>query len=211
MAQTSHFLRGFQLPFDRAVEGMWLANGGRLYVADPQGLSGDLDYEWNENAEHALPSPRSFYFVLDTAALATLRCELGILDGYGTFGVSDVRTLGRSFKFRSSIFEFRCSDFQTFGRSDFQTLRSHEERMRAIELNDVEAVVSADFVLHAVHVVLDGLLGKREVVGDFFVGEALSEQRDELLFAAREAETLTRAAAGNCGRFLLEVAEQRDA
>src|SRR5438067_7213414 len=85
---------------------------------------------------------------------------------------------------------------------------SHQEGVRAVELDDVEAVLGVDFVLHAVDVVLYGLFGEREVVGDFFVGEALSQEGNELLFAAREAETLASAAARERGSFVLEIAEE---
>src|SRR5256885_748617 len=112
-------------------------------------------------------------------------------------------------EFRVSIFVFRL--VWTFKRSNVPTLRSHQESMRAVELDDIEAVLGVDFVLHAVDVVLYGLFGEREVVGDFFVGEALSEEGNQLLFAAREAKALASAAAGERRSFILEIAEQRDA
>jgi len=89
--------------------------------------------------------------------------------------------------------------------------QSDEEGVGAVEVDDVEAVVGVDFVLHAVDVVFYGLFGEGEVVGDFFVGEVLGEEGDELLFAAGEAETLARAAAGESSSFVLEIAEKRDA
>jgi hypothetical protein len=60
----------------------------------------------------------------------------------------------------------------------------HEEALGAAEVHDAEAVAGSDFVLHAVEVVLDGLLGKAKLVGDFFVGQTLSDERNDLLFAA---------------------------
>src|SRR5205823_3281076 len=63
-------------------------------------------------------------------------------------------------------------------------------------------------VLHAVDVVLYGLFGEREVVGDLFVGEALGQEGNELLFAAGEAKALASAAARERGSFVLEIAEK---
>ena len=62
-------------------------------------------------------------------------------------------------------------------------------------MGDAEAVVHADLLLHAVEVILHGLLGRAEAVGDFFVGEPFGDQRNELLLAAREAEALMQAGA----------------
>lgn len=56
----------------------------------------------------------------------------------------------------------------------------HQEALRAIKLHDFKTIFSADFVLHAIQVVFDGLLGKREMIGDFFVGQPLGDQRNEL-------------------------------
>ena len=61
---------------------------------------------------------------------------------------------------------------------------SNEEALRAIELHHLQAVFGADFVLHAIEVILDGLLGERKMIGDFLVGETLRNQRYQLQLAA---------------------------
>src|SRR5712691_216717 len=49
------------------------------------------------------------------------------------------------------------------------------------------------------------------MVGDFFVGQALGDERNELLLAAAEAQAPAVAAAGKRRRIALEVAEQDSA
>ena len=46
---------------------------------------------------------------------------------------------------------------------------SDEKSLRAIELHHFQAVLSADFMFHAIEVILDGLFGKREVIRDLLV------------------------------------------
>src|SRR4029077_930675 len=46
-------------------------------------------------------------------------------------------------------------------------IRPDSETLHAIQLHDVQPVFCADFMLHAIQVVLDGLLGKRKMVGNF--------------------------------------------
>jgi hypothetical protein len=58
------------------------------------------------------------------------------------------------------------------------TLQLHEEALCAIELHHFEAVFGADFVFHAIEMILDRLFGKREVIRDFLVGESLCDQGD---------------------------------
>src|SRR5690242_6156042 len=99
MAQTSRVIRGFQLRLDRAIEGMRLANGGCLYVADPQGLSGGPEYECTENAGQPLPSPRSFYFARWTQRRwrrsdASLASRMGLRDVW-SFRRANVQTFSR--------------------------------------------------------------------------------------------------------------------
>ena len=81
--------------------------------------------------------------------------------------------------------------------------------MHAADVDDAEAVVGADFVLHAVEVIFYGLFGEREVVGDFLVGEAAGDEWDELLFATGEAEPLVDGGGGQGIGFALEVAISR--
>lgn len=87
----------------------------------------------------------------------------------------------------------------------------HHEAVGAADLDDAEAVVGADFLLHAVEVILHSLLGEAKTIGDFLVGEAFGDQWDELLFAAREAETLVNTGGREARGFVLDVAEQRRA
>jgi hypothetical protein len=62
-------------------------------------------------------------------------------------------------------------------------LELQQKALRSEPLHDVQAIFGADLVLHAVQVILDGLFRETEVIGDFLVGEAFGDQRDELLFA----------------------------
>ncbi len=62
-----------------------------------------------------------------------------------------------------------------------------QKPLRAVHLYNIQAVFRADFVLHAVQVVLYGLLGKGEMIGDFFVRQALRNQRNQLLLPSRQA------------------------
>ena len=45
--------------------------------------------------------------------------------------------------------------------------------MGAIELDDLEAVFRANFVFHAIQVILDRLFGEGKVIGNFFIGKSL--------------------------------------
>src|SRR5258708_12213352 len=56
--------------------------------------------------------------------------------------------------------------------------------------------------------ILDGLFRQGEMVGDFLVGQALGDERNELLLAAAQAQAPAVAATGKGRRIALEVAEQ---
>ena len=75
-------------------------------------------------------------------------------------------------------------------------------------MDNAESVVGADFLLHAVQVVLRRLFGKAEVIGDFLVGEAFGDERDELLLAAGQPQAQVHAGRWEAGGFALDVAEQ---
>ena len=72
-------------------------------------------------------------------------------------------------------------------------------------MDNAESVVGADFLLPAVQVVLHRLLGKAEVTGDFIVGEAFGDERDELLLAAGQPQAQVHAGRWEAGGFALEV------
>jgi hypothetical protein len=61
----------------------------------------------------------------------------------------------------------------------------HHEALGAAHLDDAHAVVGADFLLHAIQVILHRLFGKAKMVCDFLVGKAFRNQRNELLLAPR--------------------------
>jgi hypothetical protein len=67
--------------------------------------------------------------------------------------------------------------------------------LRAVSLPDAQPVFRANLVLHAIEVVLDGSLGKTEVVGNFLVREAFRDRRNQLLFPPRQSQSLPHAGA----------------
>ena len=87
----------------------------------------------------------------------------------------------------------------------------HHEALGAADLDDAEAAVGANLLLHAVEVVLHGLFGKAEVAGNFFVGKPSRNQRNQLLLAPREPESLVDACRREASGFVLDIPEQRRA
>ena len=77
----------------------------------------------------------------------------------------------------------------------------------AANLDYAEAAVGADFLLHAVQMVFHGLFGEAKTIGNFFVGEPFGDERNELLFAAGQAEPPVNTRGREGSGFALEVAE----
>lgn len=64
----------------------------------------------------------------------------------------------------------------------------NQKTLGSAKLNDSEAVPRADLVLHAVEMILYGLLRKAEVIGNLFVRKPLSDERNNLLLAPGKPE-----------------------
>jgi hypothetical protein len=58
--------------------------------------------------------------------------------------------------------------------------QSDEEPLGPIELHYFQAILGANFVLHAIEVVLHSLFGKRKMIGNFLIGEPLRDQGNDL-------------------------------
>ena len=59
-----------------------------------------------------------------------------------------------------------------------------KQTLGAADRDDPESAGAPDFVLYAVEVVFDRLFGAGEVAGDFFVGAAFGDERNDLLNAS---------------------------
>jgi hypothetical protein len=83
---------------------------------------------------------------------------------------------------------FQSSSFANAGAASSRLAALlNQKTLRSVELHDIQPVFGPDFVLHAVQMVLYGLLGKREMIGDLFVRQALRNQRNQLLLPPRQA------------------------
>src|SRR5438309_905356 len=69
-------------------------------------------------------------------------------------------------------------------------LRLRHEALRAANLHYAQTILGADLVFHAIEMVLHRLLREAETIGDFFVGEAVGNQGNQLLLAARQSQLL---------------------
>ena len=69
-------------------------------------------------------------------------------------------------------------------RREEEFSRSQEDLIDLDYLNHRKAVLRTNFLQHAMNMVLDGLFGKVQLRRNLFVGEALRNQRHQLLLAA---------------------------
>jgi len=91
------------------------------------------------------------------------------------------------------------------------TLALQHEALGAADLHDSQPVAGAHFLFHAVKVIFDGLLGEAEVVGNFLVGEALRDQRNQLLLPAGQPQLLMHGRGRKSRCFLFKITEHRRA
>jgi hypothetical protein len=81
----------------------------------------------------------------------------------------------------------RGEEFTKKGRVSIRLEALNQESLSAAKMDNPESVTRSDFVFHAVQMVLYRLFRQAELISDFLVGQPLCDQRNDLLFAPRQA------------------------
>src|SRR6202041_2051801 len=94
------------------------------------------------------------------------------------------------------------------GASEAPTGRASQGKFRYAALLLNRKPVAACLLQYPVDVVFDGLRGKVQLRGNLFVGQALSDHGNQLLFTARQRKTRAQPELGHARRLVGEMREK---